>query len=82
MMRLLLIITTSFITLQLHCQEKAFNYKEAEDRIVKYLYSSPDSTKAVIDYVLSQKTLHDSLRGTIYNVCGIYYSNLGQTDSS
>ena len=82
MRQLFAILLPLLLTSQLYSQEKAFNYREAEDKIAKYIYSSPDSTKAVIDYVLSQKTLHDSLRGTIYNVYGIYYSNLGQTDSS
>jgi len=82
MLKRLLILIVLLSGLPLFCQEKPFNYKDAEDKIVKYLYSSPDSTKAVIDYVLSQKTLHDSLKGTIYNVYGIYYSNLGKTDSA
>ena len=63
-------------------QESRFDYKAQEAKIVKYIYSQPDSTKAVIEYVLSQKNLHDSLRGTIYNIYGIYYTNLGKTDSS
>ncbi len=63
-------------------QESPFDYKAQEAKIVKYIYSQPDSTKAVIEYVLSQKNLHDSLRGTIYNIYGIYYTNLGKTDSS
>lgn len=76
---LYIIILLPFLS---HGQDKAFDYRAAEAKIKKYIFSQPDSTKAVIDYVLSQKTLHDSLRGTIYNIYGIYYGNLGMNDSS
>ena len=55
MRQLFAILLPLLLTSQLYSQEKAFNYREAEDKIAKYIYSSPDSTKAVIDYVLSQK---------------------------
>jgi tetratricopeptide (TPR) repeat protein len=80
-MQRILYILFLFPTL-LNSQEGTFDYKAQEAKIVKYIYSQPDSTKAVIEYVLSQKNLPDSLRGTIYNVYGIYYTNLGKTDSS
>lgn len=63
-------------------QNSTFNYKAVEGKIKKYIYSSPDSTKYYINYALSQKSLPDSLRGSVYNIYGIYYGNAGKTDSS
>lgn len=63
-------------------QEGNFNYKAVEAKIKKYIFSSPDSTKHYIKYALAQKSLPDSIRGTVYNIYGIYYGNVGKTDSS
>lgn len=62
--------------------QETFDYKAAEARIVKYIYNSPDSTKAIIEEVLQQKNLHDSIKGLVYNIYGIYYSHVGELDSS
>lgn len=80
-MRRLLYILFLFPIL-LNGQEGNFDYKAQEAKIKKYIFSQPDSTRAVIEYVLSQKNLHDSIRGTVYNIYGIYYGNLGKNDSS
>lgn len=63
-------------------QQNNFNYKAVEAKIKKHIYSSADSTKYYINYALSQKTLPDSIRGAVYNIYGIYYGNMGKTDSS
>ncbi|MCO6147824.1 tetratricopeptide repeat protein [Flavobacterium sp. NRK1] len=65
-----------------YAQEGTFNYKAVEAKIKKYIYSSPDSTRYYIKYALSQKNLPDSIKGTVYNIYGIYYGNTGKTDSS
>ena len=63
-------------------QQGTFNYKAVEAKIKKYIFSSSDSTRYYINYALSQKNLPDSIKGTIYNIYGIYYGNTGKTDSS
>lgn len=65
-----------------NAQDKPFNYRAVEAKIKKYIASSTDSTKFYIDYALSQKNLPDSIKGTVYNIYGIYYRNIGKTDSS
>jgi len=62
--------------------QETFDYKAVEARIKKHIYSSPDSTKMIIDEVLSKKDLHDTIKGMVYNIYGIYYSHMGQLDSS
>ncbi len=62
--------------------QQPFDYKSAEARIKKHIYSSPDSTKIIINEVLAQKNLPDSIKGLAYNIYGIYYSHIGQLDSS
>lgn len=69
-------------SLNARAQDNTFNYKAVEAKIKKYIYSSPDSTKYYINYALAQKNLPDSIRGTVYNIYGIYYGNIGKTDSS
>ncbi len=62
--------------------QEPFNYKAAEARIKKHIYSSPDSTRIIINEMLAQKNLHDTIKGLIYNIYGIYYSHIGEIDSS
>jgi tetratricopeptide (TPR) repeat protein/DNA-binding CsgD family transcriptional regulator len=81
-MRKLLLTLVLLLPFLSNGQESTFNYKAAESKIKKYIYSNPDSTKVIIDYVLAQKNLPDSIRGTVYNIYGIYYGNIGKTDSS
>lgn len=76
---ILFLSLTSFLS---RGQEPPFSYKATEAKIKKYIYSSPDSTKVLIDYALSQKNLPDSLRGNVYNIYAIYYGNIGKRDSS
>ncbi|RWX00211.1 tetratricopeptide repeat protein [Flavobacterium cerinum] len=76
---ILFLSLTSFLS---RGQEAPFSYKATEAKIKKYIYSSPDSTKVLIDYALSQKNLPDSLRGNVYNIYAIYYGNIGKRDSS
>ncbi|PZR09527.1 MAG: hypothetical protein DI539_21850, partial [Flavobacterium psychrophilum] len=80
--QILLICFLLLCGLSSKAQDNNFNYRLVEAKIKKHIYSSPDSTKYYINYALSQKSLPDSLRGTIYNIYGIYYRNLGKTDSS
>ncbi|MHA3789650.1 tetratricopeptide repeat protein [Flavobacterium hauense] len=63
-------------------QDNTFNYKFVEAKIKKHIFSSPDSTRYYINYALAQKNIPDSIRGTVYNIYGIYYGNVGKTDSS
>ena len=79
---ILSILVTGLSAMSLTAQESSFNYKAVEAKIKKYIFSSPDSTKHYIKYALAQKNLPDSLRGTVYNIYGIYYGNVGKTDSS
>lgn len=65
-----------------HAQEGAFNYKTVEAKIKKYIFSQPDSVKYYIKYSLAQKALPDSIKGSVYNIYGIYYRNIGNVDSS
>lgn len=76
---IILFFLTSFLS---RGQEAPFSYQATEAKIKKYIYSSPDSTKQLIDYALSQKSLPDSLRGNVYNIYAIYYGNIGKPDSS
>jgi tetratricopeptide (TPR) repeat protein len=62
--------------------QEPFNYKAAEARIKKHIYSSPDSTRIIINEMLVQENLHDTIKGLIYNIYGIYYSHIGEIDSS
>ncbi|MCW4470288.1 tetratricopeptide repeat protein [Flavobacterium sp. MFBS3-15] len=62
--------------------QEPFDYKAAEARIKKHIFSSPDSTRIIIDEILERKDLHDSIRGTVHNIYGIYFSHMGQLDSS
>ncbi|MFD2601528.1 tetratricopeptide repeat protein [Flavobacterium suzhouense] len=78
----LLICFLSFFGHSGRAQQNNFNYKAVEAKIRKHIYSSADSTKYYINYALSQKTLPDSIRGAVYNIYGIYYGNMGKTDSS
>lgn len=82
MQKYFLILLLSLSPLISKGQEPAFNYKALETKIRKMLSTAPDSTKVLIDYALSQKTLPDSLRGNTYNLYGIYYGNIGRQDSS
>lgn len=77
-----LIILLSLTCFLSRGQEAPFSYRATEAKIKKYIYSSPDSTKVLIDYALSQKSLPDSLRGNVYNIYAIYYGNIGKRDSS
>lgn len=79
---ILSLLATVLSILPLAAQESNFNYKAVEAKIKKYIFSSPDSTRHYIKYALAQKNLPDSLRGTVYNIYGIYYGNVGKTDSS
>ncbi|AWH84649.1 hypothetical protein HYN59_05725 [Flavobacterium album] len=62
--------------------QEAFDYKAFETKLKKHIYSSPDSTRILIDEVLEKKNLHDTIRGLVYNIYGIYYSHVGELDSS
>ena len=79
--KLLLLSFLFFCTLG-YTQDNTFNYKAVEAKIKKHIHSNPDSTRYYINYTLAQKNLPDSLKGTIYNIYGIYYGNAGKTDSS
>ncbi len=78
----LTIILLCLGSLNVRAQDNTFNYKAVEAKIKKYIFSSPDSTKYYINYALAQKNLPDSIKGTVYNIYGIYYGNIGKTDSS
>lgn len=62
--------------------QETFNYKAVEARIKKHIFTSPDSTRIIIDEVLQRKDLPDSLRGTVHNIYGIYFAHVGKLDSS
>lgn len=62
--------------------QETFDYKAAEAKIKKYIYSRPDSTKIIIRDILSRKNLHDTILGNVYNIYGIYYNHLAMEDSS
>ncbi|MEL1244733.1 tetratricopeptide repeat protein [Flavobacterium sp. DGU11] len=62
--------------------QETFDYKAFEAKVKKHIYSSPDSTRVIIDEVLAKKNLHDTIRGLVYNIYGIYYSHIGELDSS
>jgi tetratricopeptide (TPR) repeat protein/DNA-binding CsgD family transcriptional regulator len=79
---ILLLCFLCLCALQGRAQDSNFNYKAVEAKIKKHIFSSADSTKYYINYALSQKNLPDSIRGTVYNIYGIYYGNAGKTDSS
>ena len=79
---LLTLLLLCITGLSAYAQQSAFDYRVVEAKIKKHIYSSPDSTKYYIKYALAQKNLPDSIRGTVYNIYGIYYGNLGKTDSS
>lgn len=80
--KLLLLLSFLCVYTFANAQDNTFNYKAIEAKIKKHIHSNPDSTRYYINYTLSQKNLPDSLRGTIYNIYGIYYGNAGKTDSS
>lgn len=82
MKKLTPLLLLCLFTLQGRAQENTFNYKAVEAKIKKYIFSVPDSTKHYINYALAQKNLPDSIRGSVYNIYGIYYGNAGRTDSS
>jgi tetratricopeptide (TPR) repeat protein len=63
-------------------QDKPFNYKEFEGRIKKYINSNPDSTRAILNEAMRYKNLHDTIKGNLYNINGIYYASLGIQDSA
>ncbi|MGV3461479.1 MAG: tetratricopeptide repeat protein [Flavobacterium sp.] len=63
--------------------QKSYDFKEAELRTRKLVYTAPDSALAVIKRTLSQKgKLHDTIYGNTYNLYGMYYGMKGNPDSS
>jgi len=62
--------------------QETFNYKAAEAKIKKYIFSRPDSTKIIIRDILSRKNLHDTILGNAYNSYGIYFNHMAMGDSA
>ncbi|MCR5861293.1 tetratricopeptide repeat protein [Flavobacterium sp. J372] len=80
MMRYLLLAL--LLPLFAHSQ-KTYDFKEAELKTRRLIYSAPDSALVVIKRTLAQKgKLHDTIYGNTYNLYGMYYGMKGNPDSS
>lgn len=63
--------------------QKPYDFKEAELKTRKLIYTAPDSALGIIKRTLSQKgRLHDTIYGNTYNLYGMYYGMKGNPDSS
>ena len=64
-------------------QKKEYDFKAAELKTKKLIYSYPDSALTVIKKTLSQKgNVHDTIYGNTYNLYGMYYGMIGKPDST
>lgn len=72
-----------FIPLIATAQKNGYDFKEAEAKTRKLVYTSPDSALAIIKTTLSQEgKLHDTILGNTYNLYGLYFGMTGNADSS
>jgi tetratricopeptide (TPR) repeat protein len=79
----LLFVVLLFIPLVTFGQNKSYDFKEAEAKTRRLVYTAPDSALAVIKTTLSQKgKLHDTILGNTYNLYGLYFGMIGNPDSS
>jgi tetratricopeptide (TPR) repeat protein len=63
--------------------QKTYDFKEAELKTRKLIYSTPDSALVIIKRTLAQKgKLHDTIYGNTYNLYGMYFGMKGNPDSS
>lgn len=58
-----------------------YDFKKAEKDARTYVAKQPDSTFAIIKRTLAQPVVHDTIKGSMYNIYGIYHGMRGNYDS-
>lgn len=81
MMRMILAFGLLLSTL-CHAQ-KPYDFKDAELKTRKLIYTKPDSALVIIKRTLANiNGAHDTVRGNTYNLYGMYHGMKGNADSS
>lgn len=74
---------TLLITSLCFAQKQSYDFKEAEQKARKLVYSKPDSALVIIKRTLNYTSgAHDTILGNTYNLYGMYYGMKGNADSS
>ena len=64
-------------------QKSSYDFKEAELKARKLVYTRPDSALVLIKRTLANASgAHDTILGNTYNLYGMYYGMKGKADSS